>query len=147
LDSETTLTPVSRRDFDLDRLKRPMPFPTDLSEGIKNVEVTLLRHTAGGFGRVTIEADDTEDGDIHATSAFWFGDSDLLRRLDWQVTQAKLKIPFCPETKEKRAKTINVELRAPNDSNLRDQTRRHQIVSEKYLARCGPIKKAMAAVA
>ena len=30
-------------------------------------------------------------------------------------------------------------------SNLRDQTRRHQIVSEKYLARWGLIKEAMAA--
>jgi len=70
---------------------------------------------------------------------------DLLRRPDWQVTQAKLKIAFYPEAKGKRA--INVELRAPNGSNLRDQTRRHQIVSEKHLARWGLIKKAMAAVA
>jgi hypothetical protein len=42
--------------------------------------------------------------------------------------------------------TFNVELRAPNGSNLRDRTWRHQIV-EKYLARWGLIKKAMAAVA
>ena len=49
-------------------------------------------------------------------------DSDLLRRPDWHVTQAKLKIVFYPEAKGKRAKTINVELRAPNGSNLRDQT-------------------------
>jgi len=149
LDSETTLTPVSRRDFDLDRLKRLAAFPTDPVDGVKSVEVTLLRlrNTAGGFGRVTIDVDDTEHGDIHASSACWFGDSDLLRRPDWQVTQAKLKIAFYPEAKGKRAKTINVELRAPNGSNLRDQTRRHQVVSEKYLARWGLIKKAMAAVA
>jgi len=149
LDSETALTPVSGRDFDLDRLKRLAAFPTDPSDGIKSVEVTLLRlrNTAGGFGRVTIEIDDAELGDIRARSACWFGDFDLLRRPDWQVTQAKLKIAFYPEAKGKRAKTINVELRAPNGSNLRDQTRRHQIVSEKYLARWGLIKKAMAAVA
>jgi hypothetical protein len=148
LDSETALTPVSRRDFDLDRLKRPMPFPTDPSDGIKNVEVTLLRlrNAAGGFGRVTIELDDARHGDIHAKSAWWFGDSNLLLRPDWQVTQAKLKIAFYPEAKGKRAKTINVELKAPNGSNLRDQTWRHQIL-EKYLARWGLIKKAMAAAA
>jgi hypothetical protein len=52
-------------------------------------------------------------------------------------SQAKLKIVFYPEAEGKRAKTINVELRAPNGSNLKDQTRRHQIVSEKYLARWG----------
>ena len=149
MDSETALTPVSRRDFDLDRLKRPAAFPTDPVDGVKSVKVTLLRlrNTTGGFDRVTIETDDAEHGDIHARSACWFGDSDLLRRPDWHVTQAKLKIAFYPEAKGKRAKTINVELRAPNGSNLRDQTRRHQIVSEKYLARWGLIKKAMAAVA
>jgi hypothetical protein len=149
LDSETTLTPVSRRDFDLDRFKRPMPFPTDPSDGIKSVEVTLLRlrNAAGHFGRVTIEIDDTEHGDIHASSACLFGDSDLLRRPDWRVIQAKLKIAFYPEAKGKRAKTINVELRALNGSNLRDLTRRHQIISEKYLARWGLTKKATAAAA
>jgi hypothetical protein len=63
-------------------------------------------------------------------------DSDQ-QRPDWQVTQAKLKIDFYPEWKGKRAKTINMELRVPNGSNLKDQTRRHQIGSEKYLARAG----------
>jgi hypothetical protein len=149
LGSETALTPVARRDFDLDRLKMPAAFSTDPGDGVKSVEVTLLRllNTAGRFGRVTIEIDDTEHGDIHATSARWFGDSDPLRRPEWQVTQARLKITFYPEAEGKRAKTINVELRAPNGANLKDQTRRHQIVSEKYLARWGLIKKAMAAVA
>jgi hypothetical protein len=149
LDSETALTPVSRRDFDLDRLKRPAAFPTDPVDGVKSVKVTLLRlrNTSGGFDRVTIEIDNAEHGDIHARSACWFGDSDLLRRPDWQVTQAKLKIAFYPQAQGKRAKTINVELSAPNGSNLKDQTRRHQIGSEKYLARWGLIKKAMAAVA
>lgn len=149
LDSEKTLTPIRPRDFDLHRLKRPMPFPTDPSDGIKSVEVTLLRlrNAASQFGYVTIEIDGTEGGDIHAKSAHWFGDSDPLRRPDWQVTQAKLKIVFHPEAAKKRAKTINVELRAPNGSNLKDQTRRHQIISEKYLLRWGLIKNAMAAVA
>jgi hypothetical protein len=149
LDSETALTPVSRRDFDLDRLKRRAAFPTDPVDRVKSVTVTLLRlrTSADHFGRVTIDIDGVEHGDIQSRSACWFGDSDLLRRPDWQVTQANLKIAFYPEAKGKRAKTINVELRAPNGSNLGDQTRRHQIVSEKYLARWGLIKNAMAAVA
>jgi hypothetical protein len=149
LGSGTTLTLVSRRDFDLSRLKRPTAFPTDTVDGIKSVEVTLLRlrNAASQYGYVTIEIDGTEGGDIHARSARWFGDSDPLRWPDWRVTQAKLKIVFYPETAKKRAKTISVELRAPNGSNLRDQTRRHQIISEKYLARWGLIKNATAAAA
>jgi hypothetical protein len=125
-----------------------MPFPTDPSDGIKSVEVTLLRlrDAAGRFGRVTIELDG-EHADIHGASARWFGDFDPLRRPEWRVVQAKLRIAFHPEGRGKRAKAINVELRAPNGSNLRDQTRRHQIVSKKYLTRWGLIKNAMAAVA
>jgi hypothetical protein len=149
LGSETTLTPVPRRDFDLDRLKRPAAFPTDPVDGFKSVEVTLLRlrNTAGRFGRVTIEIDGTEHRDINATSARWFGCSDLLWRPEWRVTEAKLKITFYPEAERKRGMTINVELRAPNGSNLKEQTRRHWIVFEKYLLRWGQIKNAMAAVA
>jgi hypothetical protein len=149
LGSGTTLTPVSRRDFDLNRLKRPAAFSTDPVDGVKSVEVVLLRLRNAGsqFDRVTIQIDDTKRGDIHAKSAHWFGDSDPLRRPDWQATQAKLKIGFHPEAAGKRAKTINVELRAPNGSNLKDQTRRHQIISEKYLAGWGLIKKATAAAA
>jgi hypothetical protein len=48
LGPETTLTPLSRRDFDLSRLKRPAAFSTDPVDGVKSVEVTLLR--AGGIG-------------------------------------------------------------------------------------------------
>jgi hypothetical protein len=146
LNSKSALTTVRSFVFDLDRLKHPMSFPTDPSDGIKSVEVTLLRlgDAAGRFCRVTLEVDG-ERADIHGESAGCFGDFDPLRRPQWRVMHAKLRIGFHPEAAKKRAKTINVELRAPNGSNLRDQTRRHQIISEKYLARWGLIKNATAA--
>jgi hypothetical protein len=123
--SDEELQPVRRRDFELDRLKRAMPFPTDPADGIKSVTVTLLRLSGA---RVTIETD--EGTDIHAASARWFGDGDPLQRSEWRVTQAKLRVAFHPEANGKREKAINVELRAPNGSNLKDQTQRHQLVSE-----------------
>jgi hypothetical protein len=145
--SDQELQPVRRRDFELDRLKRAMPFPTDPADGIKSVTVTLLRLSSigGRFARVTIETD--EDTDIHAASARWFGDGDPLPRSEWRVTQAKLRITFHPEANGKREKAINVELRAPNGSNLKDQTQRHQMVSEKYLLRWGLVRGEMAAAA
>jgi hypothetical protein len=144
--SDEELQPVRRRDFELDRLKRAMPFPTDPADGIKSVTVTLLRLSGiGRFARVTIETD--EGTDIHAASARWFGDGDPLQRSEWRVTQAKLRIAFHPEANGKRGKAINVELRAPNGSNLKDQTRRHQLVSEKYLLLWGLVRGEMAAAA
>jgi hypothetical protein len=147
LGSDQGLQPVHRRDFNLDHLKRAIPFPTDPADGIKSVAVTELRlsHIGGRFGRVTIETD--ENTDIYAASAHWFGDGDPLQRFDWRITQAKLRIAFHPEAKGKRERAINVELRAPNGSNLKDQTQRHQLVSKKYLLRWGLVLGGMAAAA
>jgi hypothetical protein len=147
LGSDQEMQPVRRRDFELDRLKRAMPFPADPADGIKSVTVTQLRLSSigGRFARVTIETD--EDSDIYAASARWFGDGDPLQRLEWRVTQAKLRIVFQPEENDKREKAINVELRSPNGSNLKDQTQRHQMVSEKYLQRWGLVRGEMAAAA
>jgi hypothetical protein len=140
LGSDHDLEPVRRRVFDLDRLKRAMSFSTDPADGIKSVTVSQLRLSGigGKFARVTIETD--EDTDIYTASARWFGDGDPLRRLEWRVTQAKLRIAFHPEANGRRDKVINVELRSPNGSNLKDQTQRHQIVSEKYLHRWGLVR-------
>src|SRR5207248_1950278 len=57
LGEEARLKPVDRRDFQLDRLKRPIPFSTDPVDGIKSVTVTKLGLATvyGGYGRVTIE--------------------------------------------------------------------------------------------
>jgi hypothetical protein len=144
LGSGFELEAISRRRFDLNRLKYRMPFPRDQADGIKDVRVTLLRLTeiAGGSARLTIEKDDSVGGDIYDASARWFGDTDPLKRPDWRVTQAKLCIVFHPEQTGKRDKKIVIELRAPNGSNLKEQTRRHQLVSEKYLDRWGLVERA-----
>jgi hypothetical protein len=137
LGSGDELRPIDVRPFALNRLKRPIEFPTDPGDGVKSVRIVLLRlrNMVGGYGRVTIEMDDSEKADIHAVSAMWFGDSDPLQRPEWRVIVANLKIVFFPEKPGRRDKTITVELRAPNGSNLREQIRHHQIVSEKYLSR------------
>lgn len=139
LGSRDALRPIDVRSFALNRLKQPIEFPTDPSDGVKSVRIALLRlrNMAAGYGRVTIETDDSEHTDIHAVSATWFGDSDPLQRPEWRVILAKLKIVFFAENPGRRDKTITVELRAPNASNLREQIRHHQIVSEKYLSRWG----------
>jgi hypothetical protein len=117
LGSGNELTPISVRSFALDRLKRPMEFPTDSGDGIKSVRITLLRlrNMVDGRGRVTIEIEDSERTDIHAISERWFGDSDPLQRSEWRVKVANLKITFAGEKAGARDKTITVELRDPMD--------------------------------
>jgi hypothetical protein len=130
---------VQRRDFHLDRLKRPIPFPTDHADGIETVRVTRLGLTPAneGYGRLTIEIAKTSEEPIHSVSKRWFGWAEPIERVEWRVIQATLRIAFHPEAGAGRGKIVNVSLRSPNSSDLRNQTWRHQLISEKYLARWG----------
>jgi hypothetical protein len=130
---------VSPRSNMLDKLRQPLPFNTDPSDGIKAVKVTLLRlaNLSARYSRITIEIDPSDRADICARSAEWFGDHDPLRRPEWRVMQAAFRVVFYPEPNQTRERVVTIELRAPNGSNLRDQTQRHQIISQKYLARWG----------
>jgi hypothetical protein len=129
--------PVTLRRFGLDRLRRSILFESDPADGIKTVKVTLLRlaRTGSRYERVTIEVDPSDRTDICTRSRQWFGDADPLSSSDWYVTHAALRIVFHPEPGRTRAKTVSIQLRAPNGSNLRDQTRQHQLLSQKYLAK------------
>jgi hypothetical protein len=130
---------VQRRDFHLDRLKRPIPFPTDQADGIETVRVTRLGLAPAneGYGRLTIEIAKTSEEPIHSVSKRWLGWAEPIERVEWRVVQATLRIAFHPEAGGGRRKIVNVSLRAPNSSDLRNQTWRHQLISEKYLVRWG----------
>jgi len=131
------IQPVTLRRFVLDRLRRSMSFDTDPVDAIKTVKVTHLRlaRASSGFERLTIEVDPSDSTEIWTRSRQWFGDTDPLGSLDWNVMHATLRIVFHPEPGRTRAKVVTIELRVPNGSNLRDQTRQHQLISQKYLAR------------
>jgi hypothetical protein len=139
LGDEAGPQPVPRRDFYLDRLKRPIGFPTDPRDRITNVAVRQLVLAASDckFGRVTIDVGRSNDEDIYATCERWFGDAEPIGRLDWRVVEAKIRTVFEPEEAGRRKKIVTAVLRMPNTSNLKNQTWRHQLVSQKYLERWG----------
>jgi hypothetical protein len=85
---------------------------------------------------VTIEVDPADRIDICNRSKQWFGDVGPLQWPDWYVTHAVLRVVFHPEPGKTREKIVSIRL-APNGSNLRDQTRQHQIISQKYLSKWG----------
>jgi len=140
LGPNAALKPVKPRHFDLEWLRSPMVFGTDAADRIKHVSVRMLRlrDLGSGFGRVTLEIGNADE-DIHELSADWFGSADLLKDQTWTIEQARLRITFHPDRAGGRERKINIELRAPNGSNLKDQTRHHEIISSKYLARWGLI--------
>jgi len=139
LGDEAGVELVRRRDFHLDRLKRPIPFPTDAPDGVKSVMVTRLGLAPANesYGRVMVEVGKATTETIHAASERWFGFAEPIGRVEWRIVQATLRIVFHPEPDGGREKIVNVNLRMPNGSDLRNQTFRHRLVSEKYLVRWG----------
>lgn len=138
LASDAELLPVSRRMFRLDRLRHQIVFETDPQDGIKHVRVTALRlrDLTDTASRITIETTNALQG-IHAVAEGWFGDANPLQRGNWQIEQARLQIVFHPDHDGGREKRVLIELRAPNGSNLKEQERRHELISSKYLLRWG----------
>jgi hypothetical protein len=131
--------PVVPRTFSLNRLRQRIPFDVDPADGIGTVKLTLIRLARVGadYERLSIEVDPSGREDMWTRCEQLFGDSNPLRWPEWRVTHAVLRIAFEPVDGRKIAPIVKVELRAPNGSNLRDQTVRHQIVSQKYLTRWG----------
>lgn len=133
--------PVRDRSFGLDKLKRPMPFPTIAEDGVKEVRLTRLRLAhADSQGRLTIEWSRKETRSLHEAAAEWFGPADPLRDPQWYVTAAKLTITCYPEAAGRREKTFSIELRQPNGSNLREHSRLHQMIAETYLPLWGLVE-------
>jgi hypothetical protein len=139
LRNEAALEPVRRRDFYLERLKQPIGFPTDPKDRIVDVAVTQIGLAASDAksGRITIDVGRNNNEDIYAASERWFGDAEPIGRLDWRVVHAKIRIVFESEEAGRRRKVVTAELRTPNASNLKNQTWRHQLVSETYIERWG----------
>jgi hypothetical protein len=132
------ISPVTTRRFTLDRLKGPFIPETDTSDGIRSVKVVQLRLApTSGDGGVAVDVDPNGQREIWTFSEQQFGDGDPLRSPHWHITQAKIHIVFYPDVGRTRDKTVTLELRAPDGSNLREQIRQHQIISQKYLLRWG----------
>ena len=85
----------------------------------------------------TIEVGSSDLIDICRRSEEFFQDSNPLKWRDWYVTYATLRIVFHPEPGRTREKAVSIQLRAPNGSNLRDQTWQHQVLSKKVLGKVG----------
>lgn len=134
------LRTIKPRHVNLSRLKSRMEFPTDQSDGVRSVIVSVLRlaDIDGDFGRITLEiGGSSDDEDIWTRSGKWFGESNPLKRAGWFVTQARLRIEFYPDKEGGPIKNLSVDLRTPHGTNLKDLPRRHSAVIEKCLLHWG----------
>ena len=126
------------RRYDLSVLLGPFAFPTDLEDGIAEVDVRQLRlmplDCVGE--RVTLECLRKADRTIWDMARERFGGADPLAG-GWVITQAKLTIRFLPSGESRRGRTLPLTITMPHGCNLKDQTEREQMIGERYLRRWG----------
>ena len=130
----------ARRALSLDKLKtRPMfaILPEDRVQRV-DVERLCLRAPGATGGLVTIDRRNTDGGeDLYACAEHWFGAKGLPGSIGWQILAASLRIAFEPDQESRHEKRILVELKAPDRSNLREQTKRHRLIADTLLRRWG----------
>lgn len=129
---------VPLRRYDLSVLLQPFDFPTDLGDGVDQVEVRQLRLMPIDkvTRRVTLECMAKEDATVWAMAEEEFGPGTPLRD-GWVITQAKLVITFHPKGGARRGRTLQLAITMPHGCNLKDQTDEEQLIGEKYLRRWG----------
>jgi hypothetical protein len=137
---EASMEPVQLREVELDSLLRSRDFPTAPEDGIRRVRLVLARLAAPGHqGGITLQTGADGPLTLHAAARAWFGPYDPFAA-GWCVTKAKLTIQFERRPKQRRGRSLPVELTVPNGCNLRDRTEEERLIGEKYLARWGLVR-------
>lgn len=126
------------RRYDLDHLRSPFGFPTDLDDGIESVEVRKLRLMPidKPARRVTLECMAREDATIWTMAEEEFGSRTPLRS-GWVITQANLVIRFTPRDGSRRSRALPLNITMPHGCDLKELTEQEQLIGQKYLRRWG----------
>jgi hypothetical protein len=92
----------------------------------------------GAGGLIMVEVKQAlEAGDLYASIERWFGERLFAFSRGWRVVAVRIRVVFEPDGKGKREKAVGVELKLPDRTNLRDQTRQHRLIGETLLDRWG----------
>ena len=137
LASHEAIDPVQLRHYVLNKLARPISFPTDPKDGIEATRLLLLRLDLDHPGnRLTLEVSKQAPQSVHGLARDLFGPHEPLAH-DPRITKATLLIRFARCPGRPRGRSVRVELTAPNGCNLCDRSEEERLVGEKYLRRWG----------
>lgn len=133
---------VPLRRYDLNHLRRPVPFPTDPEDNIEAVQLNLLRLMPldTQAERVTLECMGGAERSIWQM-ADDFGERNPLRS-GCAVTQARLAIRFRPVLGARGGRILPFTISMPHGCDLKGRTARERLVGEKYLRRWGFLRDA-----
>jgi hypothetical protein len=126
------------RQYRLDHLRGPTAFSSEAADNIESVRLSLLRLRPldTDAERITLECMGRRESSIWDMAASRFGEHDPLSE-GYRVTQARLVIRFKALPGVRGNRTLPVTISIPNGCNLKDRTRREQVIGQKYLRRWG----------
>ena len=126
------------RQYTLEGLRRPFAFPTDPTDNIEGVRLSLLRLMPLDTGgeRVTLECMRGAQRNIWQMAYARFGQRDPLQE-GYRITQARFVIKFKPSPGVRGGRTLPVMISMPEGCDLKDRTDRERLIGEKYLRRWG----------
>ena len=113
--------PVPYREIDFSRLRSDQNFVRELKDRIEHYEVSELVF----FGQAGRKASFEKRGTDETIFEFLkqdFGDQSPLRKPGWNINGATIRIVRSPVSGKGRKKTITVDLKFPNRTNIRNRT-------------------------
>ncbi|MDF2235760.1 hypothetical protein P2H44_24670 [Albimonas sp. CAU 1670] len=140
LASDAPIEPVRARRLELQRLASGRPLALKPEDGVQSAEVervTLINPTSSMSVTLAMRAGPTDDGSLRDRSSDAFEAHSPMGRIGWRVVAASIRVIFEPEQPGRRPKAVLVSLSAPNRSNLRDHTQRHQFIAGTLMERWG----------
>lgn len=136
-------TPVTERRFRLDTLKNNRVLAADPGTGIRSVRIRKLKLMATDFGgHLTVETrgPDSSSGVYDLGNRWFIEKSGLFDK--FQVVRATIALHFQKQPHERRSKTINLELSAPNGSNLKSLKEADRKIAEAHIEKWNLIEPA-----
>ena len=131
---------IPLKQYDIQKLLKPVVLSFDPEDGIDSVRVTMLKIAQpNSYNNVTLDVATKEGRSIYDVSKEYFGDNDPLQS-GFRLKQVRISIKFMPDDESRRGKMLHVKIREPNGCDLKSKSHKEKLIGEKYLDRWELVK-------
>ncbi len=131
---------IPLKQYDIQKLLKPVVLSFDPEDGIDYVKVTMLKVAQpNSYNNVTLDVAAKEDRSIYDLSKEYFRNNDLLQS-GFRLKQVRISIKFMPDDESKRGKILHVKIREPKGCDLKRKLHKEELIGEKYLEKWGLVE-------
>lgn len=128
------------KQYDIQKLLKPVVLSFDPEDGIESAKVTMLKiFRPNSNNSVTLDVATKEEQSIYDVSKEYFGDNDPLKS-GFRLKQVRISIKFMPDGASRRGKTLHVKIIEPNVCDLKSKSQKERLIGDKYLDRWELVK-------